>query len=135
MVALSLTSKLSTQTTDVQVKQLLLLIPLNHLLDSHLHPSSFLSMDQLMSFEALLFPSDGRHPHMVALTTSPALMPDPLAPYSGLPMRLPHPEVYMDYIAEGLGSRAWSYQVRMIDPTLTPVLTFTQISSWRHWTA
>lgn len=70
-------------------------------------------MDQLVSFEALLFPSDGRHPHMVALMTSPASMQDPLAPYSGLPVRLPHPEVYMDYIAEGLGARAWNYQVSM----------------------
>lgn len=66
-------------------------------------------MDELTAFESLLFPSDGRHPHMVGLTTSPTSMPDPLAPYSGLPMRLPHPEVFMDYIAEGLGSRAWSY--------------------------
>ncbi|KAL4075673.1 hypothetical protein J3A83DRAFT_2013445 [Scleroderma citrinum] len=68
-------------------------------------------MDQLVSFEALLFPSDGRHPHMVALMTSPASEQDPFAPYSGLPVRLPHPEVYMDYIAEGLGARAWNYQV------------------------
>ncbi|KAI5982290.1 hypothetical protein EDC04DRAFT_2844437 [Pisolithus marmoratus] len=68
-------------------------------------------MDQLVSFEAILFPSDGRNPHMVPLTTSPTAVQDPLAPYSGLPVRMPHPEVYMDYIAEGLGSRAWSYHV------------------------
>lgn len=72
---------------------------------------SFLLMDQLVSFEALLFPSDGRNPHMVPLMTSPATVQDPLAPYSGLPVRMPHPEVYMDYIAEGLGPRAWSYHL------------------------
>lgn len=68
-------------------------------------------MDQLVSFEALLFPSDGRNPHMVALMTSPMSVPDPHAPYSTLPSRMPHPEVYMDYIAEGLGPRAWHYHV------------------------
>lgn len=66
-------------------------------------------MDQLVSFEALLIPSDGRNPHMVPLMTSPTSMPDAYAPHSGLPVRLPHPEVYMDYIAEGLGPRAWNY--------------------------
>lgn len=91
-------------------------------------------MDELTAFESLLFPSDGRHPHMVGLTTSPTSMPDPLAPYSGLPMRLPHPEVFMDYIAEGLGSRAWSYLVRAIDPTLTSCPSPSQISSWKRWT-
>lgn len=68
-------------------------------------------MDQLTSFEALLFPSDGRYPHMVALMTSPMSMPDPHAPHSTQPPRMPHPEVYMDYIAEGLGPRAWHYHV------------------------
>lgn len=68
-------------------------------------------MDQLVSFEALLFPSDGRNPHMVALMSSPMSMPDPHAPHSTLPARMPHPEVYMDYIAEGLGPRAWHYHV------------------------
>lgn len=75
-------------------------------------------MDQLVSFEALLIPSDGRNPHMVPLMTSPTSMPDAYAPHSGLPVRLPHPEVYMDYIAEGLGPRAWNYHVcRAIDPS------------------
>ncbi|KAG6332121.1 hypothetical protein ID866_6966 [Astraeus odoratus] len=68
-------------------------------------------MDQLTAFEALLFPSDGRNPHMVALMTSPSTMQDPHAPYSGVPVRVPHPEVYMDYIAEGLGHRAWKYHL------------------------
>ena len=48
---------------------------------------------------------------MVALMTSPMSMPDPHAPHSTQPPRMPHPEVYMDYIAEGLGPRAWHYHV------------------------
>ena len=68
-------------------------------------------MDQLLSFEALLFPSDGRPTHMVALTTSPMSIPDPHAPHNNQQPRMPHPEVYMDYIAEGLGPRAWHYHV------------------------
>jgi len=68
-------------------------------------------MDQLSSFEALLFPSDGRNPHMVALMTSPMSIPDPHAPHSTHPPQMPHPEVYMDYIAEGLGPRAWHYHL------------------------
>jgi len=68
-------------------------------------------MDQLVSFDAILIPSDGRYPHVVALTTSPVSVPDPHAPYSTQPTRMPHPEVHMDYIAEGLGPRAWHYHV------------------------
>lgn len=68
-------------------------------------------MDQLVSFDALLFPSDGRYPHMIALMTSPMSVPDPHAPHCNQPPRMPHPEVYMDYIAEGLGARAWHYHV------------------------
>ena len=65
-------------------------------------------MDQLVAFEAILFPSDGRSPHLVQLVTSPATM----QAQGGQSSRVPHPEVYMDYIAEGLGHRAWGYHVR-----------------------
>jgi hypothetical protein len=34
-------------------------------------------------------------------------------PYNTQPTRMPHPEVYMDYIAEGLGARAWRYHVSL----------------------
>ncbi|KAL4264197.1 hypothetical protein AB1N83_004563 [Pleurotus pulmonarius] len=68
-------------------------------------------MDQMSTFEAILFPSDGRPPHMVSLMTSPMTMPAHHASYTCNPSRMPHPEVYMDYIAEGLGPRAWKYQL------------------------
>lgn len=74
-------------------------------------------MDQLTSYQALLFPSDGRNPHMVPLMTSPTSMSDPHTPsgsgFNTQPTRMPHPEVYMDYIAEGLGARAWRYHVSL----------------------
>ncbi|TFY81481.1 hypothetical protein EWM64_g2540 [Hericium alpestre] len=71
-------------------------------------------MDQLYSFDALLFPSDGRPPHVVALMTSPASFTDPHSlqmTANVAQSRVPHPEVYMDYIAEIPGQRAWNYQL------------------------
>ncbi|KAH9482453.1 hypothetical protein JR316_0004553 [Psilocybe cubensis] len=58
-----------------------------------------------VNYDAILFPSDGRPPSIVQLMTSP--MDSNASP----PSRMPHPEVYMDYIAEGYGSRAWRYQL------------------------
>lgn len=69
-----------------------------------------------MSFNAILFPADERAPHVVSLMTSSA-SPFPPLGQSGsqqpLPSiaRIPHPEVYMDFIAEGVGSRAWQSHV------------------------
>ncbi|EDR12527.1 uncharacterized protein LACBIDRAFT_312034 [Laccaria bicolor S238N-H82] len=67
-------------------------------------------MDQLVAHESILFPSDGRPPSLVQLMTSP-MTPTHQASFASPPSRMPHPEVYMDYIAEGLGSRAWKYQL------------------------
>ncbi|CAL1702080.1 unnamed protein product [Somion occarium] len=65
----------------------------------------------MMSYEAIVFPCDDRPPHLVSLMTSPILIPlaSPAEPFRC--GRMPHPEVYMDYIAEGLGPRAWHYQL------------------------
>ncbi|KAG9227849.1 hypothetical protein PTI98_011436 [Pleurotus ostreatus] len=65
----------------------------------------------MSSFEAILFPSDGRLPHMVSLTTSPTTMSAHHSSFTLSPLRMPHPEEFMDYIAKGLGSRAWRYQL------------------------
>ncbi|KAF7436280.1 hypothetical protein PC9H_003109 [Pleurotus ostreatus] len=66
-------------------------------------------MDRPLSFEAILFPSDGRLPHMVSLTTSPV---SDRHSYNTLHLpRMPHPEEFMDYIAKDLGLRAWKYQL------------------------
>jgi hypothetical protein len=67
-------------------------------------------MDQIAAFDAILFPSDGRPPHLVSLMTSPVAGSPHHLPQGG-PTRLPHPEVFMDYIAEGLGPRAWKYHL------------------------
>jgi len=66
-------------------------------------------MDQMLSVDAILFPSDGRAPHLVKLVTTPMPGPDPLS-LGRQQARMPHPEVHMDFIAE-VGSAAWKYQL------------------------
>ena len=68
-------------------------------------------MDLMQSFDAILFPADGRPPHVVSLMTSPASFSNPHAPAQTSTARVPHPEVHMEYIAEDPNSRAWHYQV------------------------
>lgn len=67
----------------------------------------------MVSYDAILFPSDDRAPHLVSLMTSvqTGYMPGQASQSSqvALPSKVPHPEMYMDYIAEGIGSRAWQY--------------------------
>lgn len=67
-------------------------------------------MDQLLAFESILIPSDGRAPHLVQLMTSPVVTPVGQASQAAQPSRVPHPEVHMDFIAD-IGVRAWRYQV------------------------
>jgi len=63
----------------------------------------------MQGFDAILFPSDGRAPHIVKLMTSPMSALDPHCP-GNHQTRMPHPEVHMDYVAE-IGSRAWQYHL------------------------
>jgi hypothetical protein len=58
---------------------------------------------------AILIPSDGRLPHLVRLMTSPVVHSRSIL--TAQPSHLPHPEIHMDYIAEGARKRAWEYQV------------------------
>lgn len=69
-------------------------------------------MDPMLAFDAVLFPADDRPPHLVALMTSPLSMPISNPPEPFRCGRVPHPEMYMDYIAEGLGPRSWRFKVR-----------------------
>ena len=55
-------------------------------------------MDLMQSFDAILFPADGRPPHVVSLMTSPASFSNPHAPAQTSAARVPHPEVHMEYI-------------------------------------
>lgn len=66
------------------------------------------------SVDAILFPSDDRPPRLVSLATSPAgtTMINPPAPYRC--GRTPHPEMFMDYIAEEFGTRAWNFHVSIL---------------------
>ncbi|KAE9395643.1 hypothetical protein BT96DRAFT_141288 [Gymnopus androsaceus JB14] len=68
-------------------------------------------MEEIVNFEAILFPADGRSPSMVLLMTSPMTAPTHHGSSTQNPSCMPHPEVHMDYIAENLGSRAWKYQL------------------------
>ncbi|KAG6813446.1 hypothetical protein H0H92_010780 [Tricholoma furcatifolium] len=65
-------------------------------------------MEPQCTFDAVLFPSDGRQPSLVQLMTSPMSQNSGYLSGQG---RIPHPEVYMDYVAEGLGSRCWKYHL------------------------
>ncbi|TCD70457.1 hypothetical protein EIP91_003218 [Steccherinum ochraceum] len=68
-------------------------------------------MDHMTTYDAIVFPCDDRPPHVVPLMTSPlpAPVPNPAEPYRC--GRMPHPEIYMDYIAEGLGPQSWRYHI------------------------
>ncbi|KAJ7283369.1 hypothetical protein C8J57DRAFT_1292314 [Mycena rebaudengoi] len=81
--------------------------------DSRSPPSSPTStqptMDQLVAYQAIYFPADGRQPSVVELMTSPMTMPTQHGFHTGPPARMPHPEVYMDYVADGIGARPWRY--------------------------
>ncbi|KAN0131034.1 hypothetical protein V8E53_011167 [Lactarius tabidus] len=68
-------------------------------------------MDLMQSFDAILFPADGRPPHVVSLMTSPASFSNPHTPAQTNAARVPHPEVHMEYIAEDPNMRAWHYLI------------------------
>jgi hypothetical protein len=85
-------------------------------------------MEQMVAYDAILFPSDDRAPHLVSLMTSVQagyLNPSPQSSQSSqvaLASKVPHPEMYMDYIAEGIGSRAWQYHVSFSYPASRSIL-------------
>ena len=76
----------------------------------------------MQSFDAILFPADGRPPHVVSLMTSPASFSNPHAPAQTGTARVPHPEVHMEYIAEDRNLRAWHYQVCEIIIIIPPLI-------------
>lgn len=86
-------------------------------------------MDSLTSFEALVIPSDDRAPHLVSLMTSPLSVPLPAPTEPFRCQRMPHPEVFMDYIAENLGPQAWGFQVSsfMVFPFCSKLTTITRL--------
>jgi len=80
-------------------------------------------MEKMVSFDAILFPADERAPHLVPLMTSDSsTFPTPGPSGSQPPppplTKIPHPEMYMDFIAEGVGSRAWQYHVSFTNSSM-----------------
>ncbi|KAH9931830.1 uncharacterized protein B0H18DRAFT_871804 [Fomitopsis serialis] len=68
-------------------------------------------MDLILAFEAIILHADGRLPELVSLKTSPlAAFPVSVPEVLYRCGRVPHPELYMDCIAEGLGPRSWRIQ-------------------------
>ena len=71
-------------------------------------------MVNLLSYDAILFPADGRTPHLVTLSASPVTEIDVQTGQLVLMSALPHPEVHMDLIADNSNraTKAWRFQVR-----------------------
>ena len=69
-------------------------------------------MDLMQSFDAILFPADGRPPHVVSLMTSPASFSNLHTLAKMNPACIPHLEVHMEYIMEDANMWAWHYLVR-----------------------
>ncbi|KAH9923232.1 uncharacterized protein B0H18DRAFT_878847 [Fomitopsis serialis] len=64
----------------------------------------------MQHFDAVIFPVDEQPPYLVTLYASPLAAPiqNPLEPYRcGC---VPHPEMYFDHIAPGLGPRSWRFE-------------------------
>ncbi|EJD01292.1 uncharacterized protein FOMMEDRAFT_88853 [Fomitiporia mediterranea MF3/22] len=68
-------------------------------------------MDDLLSYDAILFPADGRPPQVVELPTSPLTRTNPQTGQLILVSVMPHPEVHMDTITDTPNQRAWRVQV------------------------
>lgn len=76
----------------------------------------------MIAFDVIVLPADDRLPCIVPLMTSPlassassassALSALSVEPYRC--GRIPHPEIYMDYVVEQLGSQAWRFHVGSI---------------------
>lgn len=84
-------------------------------------------MDKMISYDAILFPADERAPHLVPLMTSNASSFSQPGQSSQQPQpamgRIPHPEMYMNFIAEGVGPRAWRSHVSFHIPlALSPCI-------------
>ena len=75
-------------------------------------------MDKMIPIDAILFPTDERLPYIVPLMTSSASSFSPQGQSSQHPQpataRAVHPEMYMDFIAEGVGS--WRSHVSFYIP-------------------
>jgi len=67
-------------------------------------------MDNITPSEALLFPADGRIPHLVQLTSSTMMSTNPTNGHT-IVYRMPQPQVHMNYIATNTLDRVWDSRV------------------------
>lgn len=71
-------------------------------------------MDNLLFYKAMIFPADGRHPHLTTLSASPEMKTDGLTGQLTHVSILPHPEVLMDRGPNDKGGReGWQWQVKI----------------------
>lgn len=89
----------------------------NHLASCHhvrtLSPirSSPPSMGDFLSYDALIFPADGRKPHLVKLMASPDTSTDPCTGEATTVSVTPHPEIHMEKFSASSGQNSWGSQV------------------------
>ena len=76
-------------------------------------------MDDLLSYDTILFPADVRQPLIVELPATPVTQTDPLTGQLVLVSFFPHPGVHMDGIADDPSRRAWGWQVSSSSRHLT----------------
>lgn len=67
-------------------------------------------MNDIPPSEAILFPADGRTPHLVDLMSSILTTPDPMTGQL-YQQRIPYPQVHMNYIATNTTHRVWESRV------------------------
>lgn len=67
----------------------------------------------MQSFQAMLFPADGRQPYLVDLITTPVTQVDPRTGQAVVVNILPHPELHMNS-PEGEPLRKWRVQASQL---------------------
>jgi hypothetical protein len=87
-------------------------------------------MNDITHTEAILFPADGRTPHLVPLMSSTVTSVD--ATGHTVARRVPHPQVHMNYIATNTPHQVWDSRVSTIHESTrlnsqTPLQVITNI--------
>lgn len=68
-------------------------------------------MNDITHTDAILFPADGRTPHLVPLMSSTVTSTNPTTGRA-TSRRVPHPQVHMNYIATNTPYQVWDSRVR-----------------------
>ncbi|KAH9924810.1 uncharacterized protein B0H18DRAFT_403413 [Fomitopsis serialis] len=89
---------------------------------------------QMRRFDAVIFPADEQPPRLISLYVSPLAVPIQNASEPYRCGYVPHPEMYFDHVAPGLGPRSWRFEpIKKLDGMLidfpAPYLAFYPIVS------